>query len=52
MRRTTCKNLPIGAAAALADAGLEVPATDNNADAAADASLGGVVASMVPPPRG
>ena len=50
MRRTTCKYLPIGAAAALADARLDVPATDNNADAAADASLAGVVLSMVPPP--
>ena len=50
MRRTTCKYLPIDASAALADAGLDVPATDNNADAAADASLAGVVASMVPPP--
>jgi hypothetical protein len=36
--------------AVFADAGLEVTAVDNNADAAADASLAGEVASMEAPP--
>jgi len=36
--------------AVLVDTRLEVPATDNNADAVADASLAGVVASMEAPP--